>query len=99
MGERGIFLIDNLSRVSLISLIFINFFFWEKTVKLSINLILTQCSHLVPGHGARARYSLNSNVNTSIFQLPTLEFGHGAGARVQGPNPCAHNFCIVSSGQ
>ena len=68
-------------------------------MKLSIYLILKQCSHLVPGHGARARYSLGSNVNTPIFQVPTLEFGHGAGARLQGPNPCAHKFCKVSSGQ
>ena len=27
-----------------------------------------------------------TNMNTSFFQVPTLEFGHGAGARVQGLN-------------
>ena len=47
---------------------------------------LSQLSHLVPGHGARVRYSVGTNVNTPFFQVPTLEFGHadGAGARVQG---------------
>ena len=45
---------------------------------------LRLCSHLVPGHGARVRYSLGTNVNTPFFQVPTPEFGHGAGARVQG---------------
>ena len=41
--------------------------------------------HLVPGHGARVRYSLGTNVNTLIFSsIPTLEFGQGAGAPVQG---------------
>ena len=44
-----------------------------------------QRSHLVPGHGARVRHSLGTNVNTLFFQdIPTLEFGHGADARVQG---------------
>ena len=34
-------------------------------------------SHLVPEHGARARFSLGTNVNTPFFQVPTPEFGHG----------------------
>ena len=29
-----------------------------------------QRSHLVPGHGARVRYSLGTNVNTPFFQVP-----------------------------
>ena len=47
---------------------------------------LRQLSHLVPGHGARVRYSVGINVNTPFFQVPTQEFGHDdrAGARVQG---------------
>ena len=45
---------------------------------------IRQRSHLVPGHGARARYSMDTNVNTPFFQVPTPEFGHGAGARPQG---------------
>ena len=45
---------------------------------------IRQRSHLVPGHGARVRYSLGTNVNTPFFQVPTLELGHGAGARPQG---------------
>ena len=45
---------------------------------------IRQRSHLVPGHGARARYSLDTYVNTPFFQVPTLEFGHGGGARPQG---------------
>ena len=63
--------------------------------------------HLVPGHGAHVRYSLGTNVNTPFLQVPAPEFGHGAGARVQGldlvlghkkwaPGPCAHTtreFC------
>ena len=40
-----------------------------------------QRSHLQPEHGARIQYSVGTNVNTSSFQVPTLEFGHGAGAR------------------
>ena len=44
-----------------------------------------QRSHLVSGHGARVRYSLGTNVNTLFFsRIPTLEFRHGAGARIQG---------------
>ena len=43
-----------------------------------------QRSHLVSGHGARVRYLLGTNVNTAFFQVPTLEFRQGAGARVQG---------------
>ena len=43
-----------------------------------------ETSHLVPGHGARVRYSLGTNVNTPFFpSIPTLEFGHGARVRVQ----------------
>ena len=45
-----------------------------------------QRSYLVPGHGARVRYSLGTNVNTPFFQVPTLEFGHSAGAWLQGLN-------------
>ena len=30
--------------------------------------------------GAWVWYSLGTNVNTPFFQVPTLEFGHGAGA-------------------
>ena len=67
--------------------------------------ILRQRSHLVPGHGARVRYSLSTNVNTPFFQVPTLEFAHGTGARIQlvstlysgtkvgTGSMCAHNFC------
>ena len=46
--------------------------------------MLRQRSHLVPWHGARVRYSLGTNVNAPFFQVPTLEFGHGAGVRIQG---------------
>ena len=46
--------------------------------------ILRQRSHLVPGDGARVRFSLVTNVNAPFFQVPTLEFGHGAGVRIQG---------------
>ena len=28
------------------------------------------------------QYSLSTNVNAPFFQVPTLEFGHGAGAQV-----------------
>ena len=50
-------------------------------------------------YGAKVRYSLGINVNTPFFQVPTLEFGHGAGARpctqaqTWAPGSCAHNFC------
>ena len=37
----------------------------------------------MPGRGAQVRYSLGTNVNTPFFQVPTLEFGRGAGAREQ----------------
>ena len=60
----------------------------------------------MPGQGARSRYSLGTNVNTPFFQVPTLEFGHGAGARLQAKVStlysgtkvgtgflCAHNLC------
>ena len=43
-----------------------------------------QHSHLVPGHGALVQYPLGTNMNTPFFQVPTLKFGHGAGAQVQG---------------
>ena len=45
---------------------------------------LMPCSHLVPKHSARARLSLDTNVNTPFFQGPTPEFGYGVRARVQG---------------
>ena len=45
------------------------------------------------------------NVNTPFFQVPTLEFGHGAGVRseytlysgtkVGTESLCAHNFCKI----
>ena len=35
---------------------------------------------MVPGHGARVRYSLGTNVKTLFFLVPEPEFGHGAGA-------------------
>ena len=38
----------------------------------------------LPGHGARVRYSLGTNVNTSFFQVPKQEFEHGAGTREKG---------------
>ena len=38
----------------------------------------------MPGHVAVVRDSLGTNVNTPFFQEPTLKFGHGAGAQVQG---------------
>ena len=28
------------------------------------------------------QYSLSTNVNAPFFQVPTLEFGHGAGAQL-----------------
>ena len=34
--------------------------------------------------GTQIQYSLGTNVNAPFFQVPTLEFGHGAGAQVQG---------------
>ena len=44
-----------------------------------------QRSHLVPGLGARVRYSLGTNVNTRYFQLPTVESGTVAvRSQVQG---------------
>ena len=67
---------------------------------------IRQRSHLVPGHGARLRHSLGTDVNTPFFRVPTLEFGHGAGARLQAKvstlysgtkvgtgSLYAHNFC------
>ena len=43
-----------------------------------------QRSHLVSGHNARVRYLMGTNVNTVFFQVPTLEFRQGAGARGLG---------------
>ena len=37
----------------------------------------------MPGHSTQ-NSSLGTNVNTLFFQVSTLEFGHGAGARVRG---------------
>ena len=37
-----------------------------------------QRSLLVPGRNARVWYSLGTNLNTPLIQVPTLEFGHGA---------------------
>ena len=45
---------------------------------------LRQGSHLVPGQGARVRYLLDTNVNTSKLQVPKQAFGHSASIRVQG---------------
>ena len=46
--------------------------------------------HLVPWHSPRVRYwlqlAMGTNVNTPFFQVPTLEFGHGAGVR-----PCTRH--------
>ena len=36
------------------------------------------------GHVTLVRYPLGINVNTPLCQVPTLEFGHGTGAPVQG---------------
>lgn len=35
-------------------------------------------------HGAQVQYSLDTTVNTPLFQAPMLEFGHGAGTQVLG---------------
>ena len=71
------------------------------------NGTLGQRLHLVLGHSAHVRYSLGTNVNTPFFQVPTPEFGHGAGARVQGldlvdlgtkvgtGSLCAHNRGVL----
>ena len=40
----------------------------------------------MPWHGARVRYLPGTNVNTPFFQVAELEFGHGAGGRVEGRN-------------
>ena len=44
--------------------------------------------HLVRWHSPRVRYwlHLGTNVNTPFSQVPTLEFGHGAGVR-----PCTYS--------
>ena len=42
------------------------------------------------------RYLLGTNVNKLFFQVPTLEFGHGPGARgtkVGTGSLCAHRIC------
>ena len=60
--------------------------YWRSIKELE-NWYLRESSHLVPGHGARVRYSLGANVNTPFFfKVPTLEFGCRAGARVPGLN-------------
>ena len=52
--------------------------------------------------GAQIQYSLRINVNEPFFQVPALEFGHGAGAQVQGQDqkwaqtPCMHTFSVSS---
>lgn len=35
-------------------------------------------------HGAQVQYSLDTTVNTPLFQAPMLEFGHGVGTQVLG---------------
>ena len=55
-----------------------------------------QRSLLVPGYSTRVWYSLGTNLNTPFIQVPTLEFGRGAGARGTkvGIGPfCARVFC------
>ena len=47
--------------------------------------------------GARLLYSLGTNVNTHLFQVPKQEFAHGAGALIQKWGPCVHTV-LVSSG-
>lgn len=37
----------------------------------------------MPGHDARVRYSLATNVNTPFSQVPTLEIGHKRGHRIR----------------
>ena len=66
-----------------------------------LNNLIRQRSHLAPGHGARVRYSLGTNVSTPFFQVPTLELGHGHGARVSTRlRPCTRVclFSLLSSG-
>ena len=46
--------------------------------------LIRQRPHLVPGHGAQVRYSLGTTEHTLFSRIPTLEFGNGAGACVQG---------------
>ena len=46
--------------------------------------------------GANVRYSLGTNVNTLFSTIPTLEFGYGAGARVQGLS--CHVFFLEGGG-
>ena len=58
--------------------------------------IIRQRLHLVNGHGARVWYSLSTNVNTPFFQVPTLEFGHGAVPKykVKTKRGHRHHVCI-----
>ena len=53
--------------------------------------------------GAWVWYSLGTNVNTPFFQVPTLEFGHGAVAWAQGLTKwtpgCHVHTTFVSCGQ
>ena len=54
---------------------------------------------MMAGHGARVRYSLGTNVNSPIFHVPALNFGHGAGAYACTkwlPGTCIHT--VFSSG-
>ena len=54
---------------------------------------------MMAGHGARVGYSLGTNVNSPIFHVPTLNFGHGAGAYACTkwlPGRCIHT--VFSSG-
>ena len=62
-----------------------------------------QRSHLEPGHSARVRYLLGTNVNTPFFQVPTIEFGHVTVPEldlVLGPlwasGPCVHTIFVSS---
>ena len=55
-----------------------------KSIFLPFSGVLKQRSHVVPGHGARARYSVGTNVNTPFFQAPTLVHGYCASAPLQG---------------
>ena len=45
--------------------------------------------------GARLLYSLGTNVNTPLFQVPKQEFAHGAGALIQKWGPGCTPFWLV----
>ena len=47
--------------------------------------------------GANVQYSLGTNVNTLFSTIPMLEFGYGAGARVQGLS--CHVFFLAGGGR